>query len=96
LAAIRNGRWKLHFADKLEWPQRTFEPTELYDLATDPSERVDVAKSHPEIVSRLTEQARRFHASVEFAEMPPAHFPPGAPDRPPGGVKTRADRRAAQ
>ena len=96
LAAIREGRWKLHFADKLEWPQRSFEPTELYDLAADPSERFDLAKSHPEVVRKLTEKARSLHAGIEFAEMPPAHFPPGSPDRPPGGVKTRAERRAAQ
>jgi arylsulfatase A-like enzyme len=94
LAAIRQGRWKLHFADKLEWPQRTFEPTELYDLDADPSERFNLAKDHPEIAKRLAEDAKRFHDGVEFAEMPPAHFPPGAPDHPPGGVKTRAERRA--
>jgi arylsulfatase A-like enzyme len=96
LAAIREGRWKLHFADKLEWPQRTFEPTELYDLNADPSERFDLSKQHPEVVRRLAEKAKRFHAGVELAEMPPAHFPPGSPDRPPGGVKTRAERRAEQ
>ncbi|MCB9384464.1 MAG: sulfatase [Bryobacterales bacterium] len=96
LAAIRQGRWKLHFADKLEWPQRTFEPTELYDLDADPSERFDVSKQNPEIVRKLAEEARRFHAGLEMAEMPPVHYPPGSPDRPFGGGKTRAERRAMQ
>jgi hypothetical protein len=31
---------------------------------------------------------------VKLATMPPAHFPGGPPDRPPGGVETRAERRA--
>ena len=95
LAAIRDGRWKLHFADKLEWPQRTFEPAGLYDLRADPSERFDLARENPEVVQRLIAKARGFHQGIEFAEMPPAHFPPGAPGRPYGGAKTRAQRREA-
>ncbi len=94
LAAIRQGRWKLHFADLLEWPQKRFEPTELYDLSADPSERFDLAARHPEIVERLANQAREFHRSIEFAPMPPVHYPPGAPGRAGGGRKTRAEMRA--
>ena len=96
LAAIREGRWKLHFADKLEWPQRSFEPTELYDLHADPSERFDLAAENPDVVRRLAAKARSFHGGIEFAEMPPPHYPPGAPGRPYGGGKTRPQRRAAR
>ena len=45
--AIRDGQWKLvmpHARSRAE----------LYDLSTDPSERKDLAKAHPEIVKRLT------------------------------------------
>jgi len=45
--AIRDGQWKLvmpHAKSRVE----------LYDLSTDPSEKKDLAKAHPEIVQRLT------------------------------------------
>lgn len=96
MLAVREGRWKLHFRDLYEWPQETFEPTELYDLAADPSERFDLAAEHPEIVRRLTAKAKRFHAETEMGALPPAHFPPGSPDRPYRGRATRAEQRAAR
>ena len=50
--AIRDGQWKLvmpHARSR----------SELYDLSSDPSERKDLAKAHPEIVRRLTESITR-------------------------------------
>ena len=50
--AIRDGQWKLvmpHAKSRVE----------LYDLSTDPSEKKDLAKVHPEIVNRLTESITR-------------------------------------
>ena len=50
--AIRDGQWKLvmpHAKSRVE----------LYDLSTDPSEKKDLAKAHPEIVNRLTESITR-------------------------------------
>ena len=50
--AIRDGQWKLvmpHAKSRVE----------LYDLSTDPSEKKDMAKAHPEIVKLLTESITR-------------------------------------
>ena len=50
--AIRDGQWKLvmpHAKSRVE----------LYDLSTDPSEKKDITKAHPEIVQRLTESITR-------------------------------------
>jgi arylsulfatase A len=50
--AIRDGQWKLvmpHARSRVE----------LYDLSTDPSEKKDLAKAHPEIVQRLTASITR-------------------------------------
>ena len=93
LLAVREGRWKLHFADLYEWPQKTFQPSGLYDLQADPSERFDLSAEHPQIVSRLREKAQRFHADTAMGALPSTHFPPGSPDRAYTGV-TRAERRA--
>ena len=82
LRAVREGRWKLHFADLYEWPQKTFQPIELYDLHADPSERFEVSDAHGDIVRRLTAKAERFHASIRFGKLPPTHFPPGSTERP--------------
>ena len=87
LAAVRVGRWKLHFKQYWDWPQTKFEPTELYDLNGDPSEAKDRFADHPEIVAELARRARMFHAGIEFGESPPVHYPPGAPDRPYGGKR---------
>lgn len=51
LEAIRDSRWKLHFA-KLK-----NDINELYDLQNDVSESVNVYSDHPDVVARLTEAA---------------------------------------
>jgi hypothetical protein len=49
---MRRGSWKLHL------PYRG-EP-ELYDLATDPGERSNVAAKHPDVVKKLTAALRKW------------------------------------
>ncbi|MBI1355194.1 MAG: sulfatase-like hydrolase/transferase [Acidobacteria bacterium] len=94
LLAVREERWKLHFKDLYEWPQKTFQATELYDLEEDPSERFDLKADHPEIVERLTAKAKKFHAETEMGALPPVHFPPGSPGSPRNGGVSRAEQRA--
>ena len=57
LTAIRHGPWKLHVktinpASGQEKPQAS-NPYLLYHLTSDPSEHIDVAKEHPDVVARL-------------------------------------------
>jgi len=69
LQAVRMGNWKLHLprtaAQVPFWEKNkafiNLEAPVLYDLGADPGETTDVAKQHPELVSRLTavaEEAR--------------------------------------
>src|SRR5262249_27534603 len=46
-AAIRRGNWKLI------WRTTLPSSVELYDLASDPSEKTDVARDHPDKVAEL-------------------------------------------
>jgi arylsulfatase A len=62
--AIRQGDWKL-----IEFYEDNH--TELYNLRDDISETADVATERPEIVSELTQELRRWRASVK-AQMPQA------------------------
>jgi arylsulfatase A-like enzyme len=47
MAAIRQGPWKL------VWKTMLPSKVELFDLASDPGEKNDVAAQHPEIVAKL-------------------------------------------
>jgi N-acetylgalactosamine-6-sulfatase len=55
--AIRDGNWKL-----LMEPDGTL--AELYDLEADPAESDNIAKTHPEIVERLTRKLRDWSRSL--------------------------------
>jgi arylsulfatase A-like enzyme len=72
LQAVRAGRWKLHLPhsyrtlvapagnDGKAGPYREVNtPLALYDLQDDPSEKVDVAAKHPDVVERLQALAER-------------------------------------
>jgi len=66
LQAVRSGWWKLHLPLPVKqhgWHQAPYaESGKLYDLETDPGEKVDVFARHPEVVarlSRLADEARR-------------------------------------
>ena len=58
LEAIRDARWKLHFAKKKH------EVNELYDIANDWSESVDVYDRNPDVVARLTAAADAWRAEL--------------------------------
>lgn len=78
--AVRSGDWKLHFlkiATSLRGlrEKRKCEPPELYNLAEDPAERLDMAGRHPELVTRLTALASEFRQSVTPGKPPPKYRP---------------------
>jgi arylsulfatase A len=93
--SIREGRWKL-----IEWFERTIGGAddgpayELYDLADDPWESVDLAGREPERCRALAERLRRWRRDVGAQEMTPnpafcpsdtlrsAPPPPGDPGNP--------------
>lgn len=58
LEAIRDHRWKLHFA-KLKK-----DVNELYDLGNDMSETHNVFDQHPEVVARLSKAANEWRADL--------------------------------
>ncbi len=63
-AVLIDGRWK---GLKLKTPTA---PVALYDLATDPGERDDVAAKNPELVARATELMRTAHVDNEYWKLP--------------------------
>jgi arylsulfatase A len=68
LRAIRNGRYKAHFITSGAYgegaPRTMHSPPLLFDLATDPGERFDVASTHPEIVADLSKRADEHRRTV--------------------------------
>lgn len=79
--AIRVGTWRLVVRDKTHrhvWAKgrRIERALELYDLAKDPGERVEVAAKHPEVVARLLEadQRRRERAPVASDTKAPKYY----------------------
>jgi choline-sulfatase len=59
--AVTDGRWKaIRRAASSKQPE-TAKPTELFDLAADPSETTDVAAAHPDVVRRLEALMDREH-----------------------------------
>lgn len=62
--SIRVGNWRLVVRDKTHRHvrlkgRRVERPLELYDLANDPGERVEVSAKHPDVVTRLLEADRK-------------------------------------
>lgn len=68
LTAVRQGPWKLHQktieAASGQTKSQTQSPPLLFNLATDPSERFNVALEHPDVVERLMKVIERHRASV--------------------------------
>jgi arylsulfatase A len=70
ILAVRSGPWKLHLAQRepgsshVDWPGGR-PAAELYNLEEDPSERNDVARSHPKIVARLKTQTEVFRSRIQ-------------------------------
>ena len=64
--AVRLGRWKLRMAH-LRAPEGEPEKVpvvELFDLNNDISERTNLAATHPDIVRRLQQLIRNYHADL--------------------------------
>ena len=76
--AARSGFWKLKLYERSVGrkgrtrPARKNEAPELYDLAADPGERRDVARSRPDVVARMLAAARKFQDEIE----PTTRLPP--------------------
>jgi arylsulfatase A-like enzyme len=71
LFAIRKGAYKAHFQTAAGYPgfreQMKFEPHSpplLFNLAADPSEKLDVAKEHPDIVADLQHELEAHRAGL--------------------------------
>ncbi len=69
--AVRSGHWKLHLRERVIGPQgrprrsRDIDPPRLYRLDKDPGEEEDVAGSHPEVVSRMRQDAEQFQSETK-------------------------------
>lgn len=62
LAAVRKGKWKLHFIEGMIWKTDAAPNPQLYDLQADIGEQNNVYAEHPEIVKELelaAEEARK-------------------------------------
>ncbi len=72
LRAVRSGEWKLHLGAEGNGETGTgdIKPAELYQIHWDPSESRDVAGKHPDVVERLSRQARSFLASIKRDNRP--------------------------
>ncbi len=68
VTAVRQGPWKLHqetiAAASGHTKSQIQSPPLLFNLATDPSERFNVALEHPDVVERLTKVIEAHRASV--------------------------------
>ena len=62
-SSVHEGNWKLiAYGDAFVVEPTTPVEYELYDLETDPGEKMNVADRHPEIVERLKRELRKFGA----------------------------------
>lgn len=74
--SVRVGDWKLLHRHLLGTPKKPATPTtELYNLATDPSEKENIAAAHPDIVARLQK-------IMDAEHTPSSEFPFPLLDRP--------------
>ena len=71
LYAIRKGQWKAHFHTGAGYAgfgtkvtPEPHDPPLLFNLANDPSERIDVAKEHPEIIASIKAEMERHQKDV--------------------------------
>jgi arylsulfatase A-like enzyme len=70
ILAVRSGSWKLHLprrdpgSNQVDWPGGR-PAAELYDLQHDPSERNNLALTHPDIVASLIAQTRLFRSGMQ-------------------------------
>ena len=69
--AVRSGAWKVHLRERALGREgrprkpRALDPPQLYHLGRDPREEIDVAESHPDVVSRLKASAEGFQEGIK-------------------------------
>ena len=69
LHAIRQGDWKLYL-DSIDEVAGSDTGPVLFDLSSDPGEKVDLASKHPERVATLTQLARQRLTELEEGAIP--------------------------
>lgn len=72
LYAVRMGPWKMHYITQgcygIGPAKEVHDLPELYHLDTDPSEKYNVAKLHPDVITRLKRIAEEHKNSIEPVE----------------------------
>lgn len=71
LFACRLGEWKAHFKTQTGYGQATpdeHEPPLLFNLALDPSEKRDVAKDYPEVLTRIWSAVKAHQKGIVVGE----------------------------
>ena len=81
VTAIRDGRWKLHVANR----DRTLDPPELYDIERDPAETRNLQEQHPEVVARL--RAALDEMQKQVPKVWSLRYPVRDTAKQPGGVR---------
>lgn len=68
LHAIRKGPWKAHFTTHASYSPEApapHDPPLLYNVETDPSEKFEVGKEHPEVIDDLKKEYEKHKAGVK-------------------------------
>ncbi|HHP7240633.1 MAG TPA: sulfatase [Cyclobacteriaceae bacterium] len=71
--AVRYGPWKAHYVTQTEYPagpQQFHSPPLLYQLEIDPSERFNVAKDHPEVITAIDQWLEKHNETVTSTRIP--------------------------
>jgi len=82
LQAVRSGKWKLHLPLEAKWQnfsgKTKTSPAELYDLEIDLGETRNLAREHPNVMTRLLALAQKAREDLGDVDHP------GKNQRPPG------------
>ena len=68
LHAIRKGPWKAHFMTHASYTPEApapHDPPLLYNVETDPSERFELGKEHPEVIEDLKKEYEKHKAGIK-------------------------------
>ena len=83
VTAIRDGRWKLHAANR----DRPLDPPELYDIERDPTETRNLHEQHPEVVARLRTALDEMQKQKQVPKVWSLRYPVRDAAKRPGGVR---------
>ena len=70
LMAVRKGPWKMHLMTQNAYGQKEpvkHDPPQLYHLEHDPSEKHEMGKQHPEIISDLLQEIKKHRQTLKPA-----------------------------